>query len=928
MKKVWYMLGAFMIMFLLQVHSVNAQEILEEDPQQGTSMSNEEVPEEQNGISLFSMDADPYTGLVYTHNHPNAESGVVYGIDVSYYNGSIDWNAVKRAGIENVMVRVGYRGYGTSGTLNEDPRFRENIEGALDAGLNVGVYIFSQAITRQEASDEADFIINRIRDYNITLPVVIDFEYASTGSGMGGRLYNANLSVDQATNVCKAFCRIVEEEGYTAMVYANKSMLTDHLNASELSSRYKIWLANYTTSTSYSGRYDVWQYSSGGNVDGISGSVDCNFWYQESDTVYQGIDYSSVYNYEYYTSTYADVRNAFGDNRQDTLEHFVEFGMLEGRQGCEDFNVTTYRNRYADLRQAFGSDLKKYYMHYIEFGKAEGRSGRGTVAAVPEPTLTVYNGVDYSAVYDFDYYTGHYADIKSAFGNSEYEALKHFVEFGMSEGRQGCADFNATTYRNRYADLRQAFGNDLRKYYMHYIEFGKAEGRSGSGTAEAAPEPTLTVYNGVDYSAVYDFNYYTGYYADIKSAFGNSEYEALKHFVEFGMSEGRQGCEDFNVTTYRNRYADLRQAFGSDLRKYYMHYIEFGKAEGRSGSGTAEAAPEPTLTVYNGVDYSAVYDFNYYTGYYADIKSAFGNSEYEALKHFVEFGMSEGRQGCEDFNVTTYRNRYADLRQAFESDLRKYYMHYIEFGKAEGRVGAEISQTRTLSLSPCVVYEGVDYGAVFDFEYYTSHYTDIRRAFGNDKYAALEHFVEFGISEGRQGNEDFDVNYYRSHNGDLEKEFGDDLTSYYLHYLNYGKNEGRLGHQEDEEEIQVLNQEVVEEEEESDVMENQEITENSEMSGMVPEDLQNQNDNDIEVTAPNESTGENNIDYDTASDYNNSEADKDEDTENNAEEVDVEIIESDEDGFLTEESQQSDKVESDTEGAGAQPAPSVVQIVR
>ena len=714
------MLGAFMIMFLLQVHFVNAQEILEEDPQQGTSMSNEEVPEEQNGIFLFSMDVDPYTGLVYTHNHPNAEKGVVYGIDVSYYNGSIDWNAVKRAGIENVMVRVGYRGYGTSGTLNEDPRFRENIEGALDAGLNVGVYIFSQAITRQEASDEADFIIDRIRNYNITLPVVIDFEYASTGSGMGGRLYNANLSVDQATNVCKAFCRIVEEEGYTAMVYANKSMLTDHLSASELSSRYKIWLANYTTSTSYSGHYDVWQYSSRGNVDGISGSVDCNFWYQESDTVYQGIDYSSVYNYEYYTSTYADVRNAFGDNRLDTLEHFVDFGM----------------------------------------------------------------------------------------------------------------------------------------------------------------------------------------------------------------SEGRQGCEDFNAMTYRNRYADLRQAFGSDLKKYYMHYIEFGKSEGRSGSGTAEAVPEPTLTVYNGVDYGAVYDFNYYTGYYADIKSAFGNSEYEALKHFVEFGMSEGRQGCEDFNSTTYRNRYADLRQAFGNDLRKYYMHYIEFGKAEGRVGAEISQTRTLSLSPGVVYEGVDYGAVFDFEYYTSLYTDIKRAFGNDKYGALEHFVEFGMSEGRQGNEDFDVNYYRSHNGDLEKEFGDDLTSYYLHYLNYGKNEGRLGHQEDEEEIQVLNQEVVEEEEESDVMENQEITENSEMSDMVPEDLQNQNDNDIEVTAPNESTGENNIDYDTASDYNNSEVDKDGDTENNAEEVDVEIIESDDDGFLTEESQQNDKVESDTEGAGAQPAPSVVQIVR
>ena len=478
MKKIWYMLGFFLITFLIQVHSVNAQEMLKDDPQQGTSMSNKEVFEEQNEISLFSLDADPYTGLVYTHNHPNADKGVAYGIDVSYYNGSIDWKAVKNAGIQNVMVRVGYRGYGATGTLNEDPRFRENIEGALNAGLNVGVYIFSQAINRQEASDEADFIIERIRNYNITLPVVIDFEYANIGTETGGRLYNANLSVDQATNVCKAFCRIVEEEGYTAMVYANKYMLTDHLDASELSSRYKIWLANYTTSTSYSGYYDVWQYSSKGNVNGISGLVDCNFWYQESDTVYQGIDYAAVYNYAYYTSLYADIRAAFGDDRQDTLEHFVKYGMSEGRQGCADFNVTIYKDRYADLRQLFGNDLKKYVMHYIEFGKAEGRSGKAESTSTS--ISNVYNGVNYSAVFNFDYYTSHYADIKTEYGDDEYKALKHFVEFGMSEGRQGNEEFNVNYYRSHNGDLEKAYGDNLKSYYLHYLNHGKNEGRLGN----------------------------------------------------------------------------------------------------------------------------------------------------------------------------------------------------------------------------------------------------------------------------------------------------------------------------------------------------------------------------------------------------------------------------------------------------------------
>ena len=580
MKKIWYMLGFFLITFLIQVHSVNAQEMLKDDPQQGTSMSNKEVFEEQNEISLFSLDADPYTGLVYTHNHPNADKGVAYGIDVSYYNGSIDWKAVKNAGIQNVMVRVGYRGYGATGTLNEDPRFRENIEGALNAGLNVGVYIFSQAINRQEASDEADFIIERIRNYNITLPVVIDFEYANIGTETGGRLYNANLSVDQATNVCKAFCRIVEEEGYTAMVYANKYMLTDHLDASELSSRYKIWLANYTTSTSYSGYYDVWQYSSKGNVNGISGLVDCNFWYQESDTVYQGIDYAAVYNYAYYTSLYADIRAAFGDDRQDTLEHFVKYGMSEGRQGCADFNVTIYKDRYADLRQLFGNDLKKYVMHYIEFGKAEGRSGKAESTSTS--TSNVYNGVNYSAVFDFDYYTSHYADIKTAYGDDEYKALKHFVEFGMSEGRQGCVDFNVTIYKDRYADLRQLFGNDLKKYVMHYIEFGKAEGRSGK--AESTSTSISNVYNGVNYSAVFNFDYYTSHYADIKTEYGDDEYKALKHFVEFGMSEGRQGNEEFNVNYYRSHNGDLEKAYGDNLKSYYLHYLNHGKNEGRLGN--------------------------------------------------------------------------------------------------------------------------------------------------------------------------------------------------------------------------------------------------------------------------------------------------------------------------------------------------------
>ena len=245
----------------------------EDDPQGGTSMSNQEtVP----SISLFSSNA---IGEGYIHNDRyNSGYDIINGIDVSRYNGNINWSQVKASGIEYAMIRVGFRGYGSTGSLNEDSMFRQNIEGALNAGLKVGVYFFSQAITRTEAREEANYVLSRISGYDISLPVVIDFEYAS---GNIGRLYEADLSRDYATQICKAFCRTVEAEGYTGMVYANKSMLETNLYADDISSDYKVWLAHYTTRTGYAGEYYAWQYTSSGRIDGISGNVDCNFFYEK-----------------------------------------------------------------------------------------------------------------------------------------------------------------------------------------------------------------------------------------------------------------------------------------------------------------------------------------------------------------------------------------------------------------------------------------------------------------------------------------------------------------------------------------------------------------------------------------------------------------------------------------------------------------------
>lgn len=204
---------------------------------------------------------------------------VFHGIDVSKWEGDINWNAVKKAGVDYAFIRVGYRGYGSSGNLAEDPNYEEYIDGALSAGIPIGVYIYSQAISSNEAIAEANFVLNRIKGYNITLPVVMDYEFY----GNEGRLYDAHLTKAEATANCRAFCETVSNAGYTPMVYANKSFLTDNLNAGEISQIAPIWLAHYTNSTSYSGEYDYWQYSEEGRVDGINTNVDCNFFLTKGD---------------------------------------------------------------------------------------------------------------------------------------------------------------------------------------------------------------------------------------------------------------------------------------------------------------------------------------------------------------------------------------------------------------------------------------------------------------------------------------------------------------------------------------------------------------------------------------------------------------------------------------------------------------------
>lgn len=247
-----------------------------DDPGRGR-LSGEEIPAGFLGSGIQTRAA-----AKITHNKKFAGYTIKQGIDVSKWNGTIDWKKVKSDGIEFAFVRTSYRGTKT-GKLAKDETAATNMKNAAAAGVKVGAYIFSQAITKAEAEQEAEYLLQTVKGYKITMPLVFDYEYYS-----GGRFSSTTkLSRREKTDICLAFCNKIKKAGYTPLVYANKSMLGSDLYASEIAAKYPVWLAHYTTSTNYTGDYDFWQYTSTGKVSGItgnSGNVDMNFWYIKPGT--------------------------------------------------------------------------------------------------------------------------------------------------------------------------------------------------------------------------------------------------------------------------------------------------------------------------------------------------------------------------------------------------------------------------------------------------------------------------------------------------------------------------------------------------------------------------------------------------------------------------------------------------------------------
>ena len=736
---------------------------------------------DENGNKIEYQDKNIDNGL--------AKSGPVttnseFGCDVSKWQGNIDWSMAKAAGVNFAIIKVGGRGR-TDGILRDDEKYIQNIQGALNAGIKVGVYVYSEAISISEAIEEAKYLIDRVYMYHISLPLVIDYE----GFGPEQRIGQAGLSKEQHTEIVSAFCETIRNAGYTPMIYSSASFFESYMDGNSLASKYRLWIASHSNVPEHytDSSYSFWQYAVTGDTAyygmNESSGLDLDYWY--NDGAIDVKDYSLIFNAEFYANENPDIKNVYGTNPSLLLNHFLNFGISEGRQANDSFDVHSYKSRYADLRNIFGNNLALYYYHYMNYGYYEGRNGKkdtnkycvqfiqegqiidsqevefGYAAKAPVSVKNkngativydksfdnitgdlvvnvtskyLYNGQDYTSVFDADYYLNENSDIKQAYGNDGAKALYHFVNWGMNEGRRGNEAFDVYSYKGRYADLRKAFGNNIKSYYQHFIGYGINEGRTGDENKDTF---TVTFMNG------------SKKLAEQKIKYGHSA-TAPGLTVSGGTASWSQlfDCVTDNMTI-------------SLVRRY----------------------------VYNGIDYTPVFDAEYYLNKYADLKKAFGNDGTKALSHFVNWGIREGRQAKESFNVTSYRNGYSDLRHVFGGDIPRYYMHYITNGQYEGRIS---TGNETTIFGAQTVYKGTDYSSVYDFNYYVTKNPDILRAFGYDENRVLEHFVLYGIDEGRVAKSTFNVEVYEKDYDDLRRVFGNNARAYYMHYMNYGIREGRV----------------------------------------------------------------------------------------------------------------------------------------
>lgn len=355
-----------------------------------------------------------------------------FGIDVSQWQGEIDWARAKAAGVQFAIIRCGY---GTAERGDIDTQFLANVNGCRENGIPFGIYLYAIARDASEATAEANRTLELLNAAGITpdelkYPVYYDMESDNQ------KATDATTRGDMAEN----FCYTLSEAGFTPGIYASHYWFANLLTDARFDN-WTRWAASYPgegeegATSSYSGPHDMWQCMSRGVVDGIEGRVDIDFDYHFVEA-----EYSDVYNYEAYVANNPDVAEVYADDPHGAFLHFINSGMDEGRISSDTFNLHGYYNSNPDLRAAFGFDFRKYFEHYMTSGVKEGRSCaetrvpvglvKGTqmrdLSSIYDPYAYLVNNPDLEAIYTREAYGKTYLDDSGLF--------KHFLTEGYDAG--------------------------------------------------------------------------------------------------------------------------------------------------------------------------------------------------------------------------------------------------------------------------------------------------------------------------------------------------------------------------------------------------------------------------------------------------------------------------------------------------------------
>jgi len=273
--------------------------------------------------------------------------------------------------------------------------------------------------------------------------------------------------------------------------------------------------------------------------------------YLKNNYIWGGISFLPVFCAEEYRDLNRQV-SFDGLSNEEIFKHFISYGMPNGLCGSKKFDPKAYAYNWPDLRKTWGENWTLYYWHYLQIGLREGRSGR----------YDCYLGENYRPVFDLEYYRKKNPDLQDAFGDDNARYIEHFVRFGMEEARSSSLWFSVFAYKWRFDRCAKKELPSMRNYFQAYL------------LGQNAISGENSVVENRDLSPVYSYLFYRSHNGDVNELYGDDSDACLRHFLHYGMKEGRVANAQFNVRKYRLEHPELRKKYGMDFPSYYIHYLD------------------------------------------------------------------------------------------------------------------------------------------------------------------------------------------------------------------------------------------------------------------------------------------------------------------------------------------------------------------